>query len=450
MANIYSNERVVDRKQGLMLLNSNYTKNFPELVSKLKRDTKNPIIFNDELTLEEKNFFKDVYPNVYHTACDEWYLKEYREIRKGENPCDLCTEKNNTAVFVLKNKINGKTFNVGSTCKDTFGELKTKDGTNIQIFLLQEQRGLRKNTLNNHINGIVGEIEEIIKNKQNLYILLPNKMYEPYEIEVNNLMKTYNNFLDRKKENLTLITSIKDSLNKVNDLKKDIDIYIENQKSNPYIITEDIGKWAINFPLIQQELKNEGHITKNIIHMITEDNFMNLIAKKFEESDEIYSIAKSINGTYELAFKRHKSIKLACSHKTLIKNNIDYLFGNSSNIDINEIIKNVNVIGNASIENAMLKLNQIYKRGKFKILDWENGKLYCKNGSSNVYVLNLSEFVNANVALLYNEKFEKHSNSNLDKYIQNNFENSMSYNDYKKLVASRNQIEQMLKEKPKY
>ena len=91
----------------------------------------------------------ELYQTLYKNSSDEWHIEMYEDLSNKDEDvvCALCGEKNMKYGYYLKNLRNKKTILVGSTCVETYKDLKTVDGRNLKDLKKERLRNMRMQRL---------------------------------------------------------------------------------------------------------------------------------------------------------------------------------------------------------------------------------------------------------------------------------------------------------------
>ena len=287
----------------------------------------------------ESNHISDI--NTYNTQIST-------ELRKGSSK----KKYNNTYTYfykkpkmkIVKNKTQTKFYKVNypQTSKSTKGKIRgystfappshifnieLKDNDALFLDLVRSQNNMK--SFNKEIKGIQNDYKYLQQgNFTNLYIidkLLDLEFDEEGEIEfLNNYLKNKKNYRMLFKEN-----------NKINVLKKQIDLYNKTLKKNDKKIEElknrtKQKKYQELIILIDQKEKEIDELNQktnelnyNIFENETKSKFYNLKAKQY--NDEITKIKKKINENKTNINDNEEEIKFYKERKENLKNNIKKL-----------------------------------------------------------------------------------------------------------------------------
>ena len=121
-----SNKTIVSREQRQIVLHSAVIQE-PEhaplrsVLEKYETITDKILECDDSIDQRTKDIIRNAFMEIYNIARQEW--ESVRENTEGNTNCSLCNQPNKL-IFFIRNKFNGNTLNVGSSCITHFSNLK--------------------------------------------------------------------------------------------------------------------------------------------------------------------------------------------------------------------------------------------------------------------------------------------------------------------------------------
>lgn len=180
--------------------------------------------------------------------------KEWRAISLTDyanKNCSLCNQPNKI-IYYIKNKINGNTLNVGSSCV-TYFENELKNDITTESFIDYRKRVEKDIKLNSRKVEFMAEYPDINKVvykftnfREHADILLPKIHYEKITEYVNAITQFKGSYLSGKINHCDLITLhpiIKACIDYIDNI---VNPWIDKNRNNPFICTDEANRWFIS------------------------------------------------------------------------------------------------------------------------------------------------------------------------------------------------------------
>lgn len=467
--NIYGKDIKIDKKMGKILLESNVIEQEEyKWLKELLQKQEEPIIRKsdiDELDSQKQSFLESkLFKNLYKTASDEWYIVGYIE-DKEKKECNLCGERDTIKKFYIKNRINGKEMNVGSTCVNKIDDIRGMNGKSKEEIAKEYILRQRDQILNNSHNGIIEKIENWNKRFEEIPTIVPDADEKEYFDLAKDIQIAYSKYRKKSKVDNKLIEEIYQLVSKGDEVILKIYRDIENKKNNEWYINENITKWHYlenTDSNLTRFLKEDGFITPKSACRIYEINFVNKMIEKLKELfiDSSVTIIdydekdKTIVYSVDKRNIYNNRIELKCPYNVFMKEYVHKIFENSKINKITEserkMLINNGIINDNSIPMAIRNLKYILSKNNIVIRSWNKNydELVMKKELNDniVQVISLKKFV-----LQYkNEVFEKEIEiakiKEINKYIQKNA-NEMEEKEYEDIIKERIKQEEKMQNK---
>lgn len=375
--------RAICDKDYNLLVNCEVTKFHPELLEVI---TKYPKIELEELkdkSIEEYNFFKNVFSRVKNEGISEWkgaLEQDIKLLEKGEEKrCDICGTKI-IKVCTIRNEKNGKKLNIGTECNKRF---KFFDDKGVEQYLKKQQEIRKINKINIKIPNLVKIMSEWKRFLDNEELYIIEKVSGEY-LEIGEKIKylyreyTKNN-VSQKREDLIII-EINELIQKGSVLKEDIKKYIDVNKNNLLYPTKRMVESLkyTNCKEIGVEWLEQDEIIKlRTLYRFRDINFANKVVYIFNKELNTYGAkiietnrVSKVNLGYNIVFDINKYCKFYYEYDYMCK-----LFGASitnedENIEIfnmENFIKTGLLIDEESIEYG---LSLIENKLKYKSIEF--------------------------------------------------------------------------------
>lgn len=458
--NIKGSNIYIDKSQSILLLNSEaiYENSHYEWFIRFLKNKENPCVTKDEFenfSNEQKILLEGtLYDELYKNSSNEWEQYDYKEFYdKNERPyCSLCGEHNVQKAFYIQNKKNKKVFVVGSTCIDTYKDLHSRDGKSLKEIKKSSLIQSKKLNLNNKYPGIIDKIENWNKFIKDLPIYVSQKLEDEYNsvyIKLNNLYQMYLKTSNKRKTN-ELSEQIYTLVNNGDKLKKEMLMYIENNKKEKWNITPKIKKWCENNTATKPKkfLMEDGRVTFRSAYYIHEEELMQKIVNEFNNHFKL-SKFRDISLAYNkkcvlLKSLRNNNIILEYDYTTLLDKYGEQLFNNESfYIDFNDLLNNSRIEDYNSLNYCSIQLGIYCNKTGISLLsddtDLEKDTINFLLFDDNiVYTLSLKDMVNNFKELYYKNKISYLEKQQIKQYVLDGQNQSKEKYESNKSVYSDN------------
>lgn len=467
--NIYGKDIKIDRKMGKILLESNVIEQEEyQWIKQLLQKQEEPIVKKsdiEELDSNKQSFLEStLFKKLYKTASSEWYIVGCVE-DKEKKECSLCGERDTIKKFYIKNKINGKEMNVGSTCVNKIDDIRGMDGKSKEEIEKEYILRQRDQIMNNLHNGIIEKIENWNKRFDEIPTVVPEIEEKKYFDLARNIQNVYSKYKKKSKVDYKLIEEIYQFVLKGDEVILEIYGDIEKKKDNEWYINENITKWhdlENTDSNLTKFLKDDGFITPKSACRIYEINFVHKMIEKLKElfADSSVDILdydekdKTIIYTIDKRNIYNNRIELKCPYTTFMREYVDKVFEDTKVNKITEeerkfLIVN-GIINDNSISAAIRNLRYILDKNNISIISWDTNydEVVIKRelNSKIVQIMSLKKFVQQYKNEVFAKEIETVKIKEIKKYIQTNAK-EMEEKEYKSIVKERIRQEEKMQNK---
>lgn len=461
--NIFGRETVIDARAGKILVESEVIKQsqYSWLKDLLEESEKNTIKKDviDKLSDSQKSFFSStLYNDLYKVASDEWQIEHIDE-SKEKLECSLCGQRDTQKKYYIKNKINEKTLNVGSTCIDNFRDIKSINGKSLAEVNKDWKINQRKNIINNKYPGIIEKIDNWNKTLDSI----PTIINENKELEYNKNGLQIRELLDKFCKNGKVDESIPPKINalvcKGDSIIKNIYEDIEIKKKSQWFITKEIKEWCYKYAqensVIINFLKKDEIVKWRSACRIYEKNLVNMIIEKLKNIFEEYNVKilefNEHNKTIVLRLMDRNPytdrIELECPYDNFMKE-----FGNTifeeGNIEISNvrdfILAHSRINDKSSINIIASNFKYLSSKFKEKIInfDIEYDELVFEHDKDILNIVSLQKFIDTFMKVAFNKKCTDEEIKKINEYVKNGTE--ISKKEYKNNIEIREKADKSM------
>lgn len=439
-SNIY-----IDRQQINLIMQSqaiNDTDRYDWLKDFLNKNNKDFISVEDFSTFtdEQKALIDgELYQTLYKNSSDEWHIEMYEDLSNKDEDvvCALCGEKNMKYGYYLKNLRNKKTILVGSTCVETYKDLKTVDGRNLKDLKKERLRNMRMLQLDEKSTGINDEIVKWRDYENSLPIFVSKNLIEEYNNVFYKLNSIYETYLSTR--NNSKAEELKDSILKLIEqsrkIKEKMNKYVDEYSNVDWCITKEIKEWCLknNANRAISMLREDRRIRFRSAYMILEKNLMKkimeIIKTYMREQDIIFKNINFDNNKIYYYVNLLESIIWNLNYDDIIDLYGERVFDKECQIvDVNEVIERSIISDASSIEEAIKIIDFLLRSTEFNLInndvDVPKNEAYFYDKKKEIYLkIELMEFVNKFKKYIVKPKL----NNNEREEIIHEINNSYSY-----------------------
>lgn len=439
-SNIY-----IDRQQINLIMQSqaiNDTDRYDWLKDFLNKNNKDFISVEDFSTFtdEQKALIDgELYQTLYKNSSDEWHIEMYEDLSNKDEDvvCALCGEKNMKYGYYLKNLRNKKTILVGSTCVETYKDLKTVDGRNLKDLKKERLRNMRMLQLDEKSTGINDEIVKWRDYENSLSIFVSKNLIEEYNNVFYKLNSIYETYLSTR--NNSKAEELKDSILKLIEqsrkIKEKMNKYVDEYSNVDWCITKEIKEWCLknNANRAISMLREDRRIRFRSAYMILEKNLMKkimeIIKTYMREQDIIFKNINFDNNKIYYYVNLLEGIIWNINYDDIIDLYGERVFDKECQIvDVNEVIERSIISDASSIEEAIKIIDFLLRSTEFNLInndvDVPKNEAYFYDKKKEIYLkIELMEFVNKFKKYIVKPKL----NNNEREEIIHEINNSYSY-----------------------
>jgi hypothetical protein len=371
---------LLDRKnRALLVYSESCKKTLPDIYKFAKKhldDDANVIDASlSSLTTKEIIIFNDMLQGIISLCKDEWIGSETpveiindKKLRKN---CSLCNQPNNKWVYNIKNKLTGKTINVGSTCIGHFPSIELMKGKSKSQLEREAERQHRLQILTLKFPGIQKTLERWESELYSFKVLIPNQLAIPYLDLKSKLDELVNKFINKKADEEIFI-EIGEILTERKMLLDSIREYEKESIEHDYIATREVYQWLKRKGDIEtiEKLKENGYISYNTAPKIFEKNFLKRVIEdinfNFDDLGTSIIDLDDEQGGFIIKPFLNTEFKLICSYEKFLSAFGWVLFGEKRNaaLSLINIFKLSRIYGRQSFELTLEKLKEVLRKSK--------------------------------------------------------------------------------------
>ena len=381
----------------------------------------------------------ELYQTLYKNSSDEWHIEMYEDLSNKDEDvvCALCGEKNMKYGYYLKNLRNKKTILVGSTCVETYKDLKTVDGRNLKDLKKERLRNMRMLQLDEKSTGINDEIVKWRDYENSLSIFVSKNLIEEYNNVFYKLNSIYETYLSTR--NNSKAEELKDSILKLIEkrrkIKEKMNKYVDEYSNVDWCITKEIKEWCLknNANRAISMLREDRRIRFRSAYMILEKNLMKkimeIIKTYMREQDIIFKNINFDNNKIYYYVNLLEGIIWNINYDDIIDLYGERVFDKECQIvDVNEVIERSIISDASSIEEAIKIIDFLLRSTEFNLInndvDVPKNEAYFYDKKKEIYLkIELMEFVNKFKKYIVKPKL----NNNEREEIIHEINNSYSY-----------------------
>lgn len=395
-----NNKTVVTKEQRQIVLHSAVIQDseynqLKSVLEKYESITDKELEEDPDIDQRIKDVIRNAFIHIYNDARKEW--ESVNQNDEGNTKCSLCNQPNKL-IFFIKNKYNGNTLNVGSTCISHFSNLK--DAKTGESTITIRSRFRRNQELVNrktdfrvkydNLGEILTRYQDVLNNSK---CLLAEPYYGTLSHYIDLITRFEKEYLSGKipKKNLDELETLIASCTKYVD--KNVRGWINKQDINYKLLcNRQLANWLENqkkYDVINTIRNNNSRVEISVIQSLYEINFLEKQLPLLRE--KLRSIFNSIKIYDNKVFVTLKDQKLKdlvfyCTPKVFMEHFGRIIFVDlPTNLNVYYCLKNVVNIDEPETVCLIEVLNKFY-RGSFKfLLDEETQQIYIIRG--NRYVL---------------------------------------------------------------
>jgi hypothetical protein len=409
---------LLDRKnRALLLYSESCKKNLPLIYNFVCKHLDSDADTIDQaiksFSTEEIIVFNDMLQGVISLCKDEWVGDhipvEVIDDESQRKRCSLCNQPNNKWVYNIKNKLNGRKMNVGSTCIGEFPTIELMKGKTRTQLEKEAEKLSRMKSLTLKFPGIEKTLEQWESTIYSFEILIPHTLEQPY-LEIGKKIEELKNEYLNKKVDDSVFLEIEKLLVERKKYLQAMEEYVEEYKEERYVATSKIVSWLKSKGDLQtlETLKETGFITYRTAPKIHERSFLEKIIEDmnflFADSGlEITDLDYNQDGFVIKPFV-DKNFRLICPFGNFLSYFSWVLFGEKQTaaFNIKNIFKVSDIYDKSSVELAIAELKKVLNQSRslFSIQIDKYTDYYEENiidiydkRKNKVWVVNLKKFL---------------------------------------------------------
>ena len=326
---------------------------------------------------------------------------------------------------------------VGSTCVETYKDLKTVDGRNLKDLKKERLRNMRMLQLDEKSTGINDEIVKWRDYENSLPIFVSKNLIEEYNNVFYKLNSIYETYLSTR--NNSKAEELKDSILKLIEqsrkIKEKMNKYVDEYSNVDWCITKEIKEWCLknNANRAISMLREDRRIRFRSAYMILEKNLMKkimeIIKTYMREQDIIFKNINFDNNKIYYYVNLLEGIIWNINYDDIIDLYGERVFDKECQIvDVNEVIERSIISDASSIEEAIKIIDFLLRSTEFNLInndvDVPKNEAYFYDKKKEIYLkIELMEFVNKFKKYIVKPKL----NNNEREEIIHEINNSYSY-----------------------
>lgn len=440
--NIFGKETIIDTRAGRILLESEIIKEREyEWLKELLEGSEDYTVKTNQLAdLEEKYqtfLTSSLYRNLYKNASDEWKI-DHLDDTEEKLECSLCGQKDTKKKFYIKNKINNKMLNVGSTCINNFMDIRDINGKTVAEVSKEWERQQRIKALNDKYPGIIEKIDNWNEKIEEIPTIIDRDSEYKFERLYNQIQELYNKFIKKKKVDLTIANKINELVYDGENLLQGIYVDIDKKKNNDWYITKEIKEWCLNDreenKIVIDFLKTDGVITWRSACRIRENKFIKMVLEKlkkyfsnsniqiigFNESNKNFIINITDGNIYTAR------IDLECSYSNFMAEFGEIIFiEDRKNIDAKKfVLENSRIISENSIDISISNMKFLLSKSQRRIYKWDTqyNEIIFYGENKKYIIVNAKKFINKFIELVFCKRLKEIEIDDVNKYVIKNGE----------------------------
>ncbi|MCB6571685.1 hypothetical protein LI142_19490 [Eubacterium limosum] len=318
--NLIRNSQIIDT----IIENFSFLKPFVDQERKITLDTQ-----------EFRNFVNRDLSDILNIARKEWHYVSGEPICFSPDNlgvCQLCHYSQLMEGYYIENNFTNKKLLIGSEClkqfldsPKTFLDDKNKHNDILERIL--------------QLNNNIPQLNDILNNGR-LYLesfdtFIPENLEKDYNKLYNDIKNTRSKYIKDKKMSLKTFNSLKNLVCELEKKKKDIQQYVNKNRSNPFIPYGDYYLSLKSDYNLLKQIKRQGRVTrqslphiKNIDYIKTLIPIFNTALKTFHA--EITDVSSANMGTIILYIvsKRNKNIHFPIKYKEFTSLHTEQVYHN--------------------------------------------------------------------------------------------------------------------------
>jgi hypothetical protein len=382
-------ELLLDKKNRSLLINSDITKNeefifLHEFATEyLDKDSKEIDVALELLDTDNIYFINDMLQGLINLCKAEW-IGDNNPVEIITDPskrkkCSLCGAPNNKWVYNIKNKINKRKMNVGSTCIGEFPSMEFMVGKTRSYLEKEAEKKIRLKDLTLRFHGIERIVSTWTSELDKYSILIPYELETPYLEVGDKIKKVFDDFINKKVDE-NCFSEIEGFLNERDYFLDAMREYEEDHEDDDYIASRKVVNWLYNKGDLQtiESLKSTGYITYMTATSIYEKSFLTKVMEdlNFTFEDTGVSIA-GLNEEYQsfiIKPFKNEELKLYCSYQNFISYFGWSVFGEKQNAAFNlaNLFKISRIRDRRSIDNIISNLKNTLRGTTFSVSTYSN------------------------------------------------------------------------------
>lgn len=342
----------------------------------------------------------------------EWYVEsESAEDENKQARCGLCNTPNKY-LFYIRNRINNKRLNVGSSCMKKFPSIEgySHYKNEMNKTIRTQQSIARRTKFHEHFPNVQEILDSTSFYFDNLPILLPNTLYFPLRENVRTLRIIYRDYVNSGKKPFD---SIKDSfelfseyLSQFHQLKSNADNVVRKNVGRYLICKRDELDWLIDnkkFDLITKMTLNNGFYTPEVAQRMTYYKFLQRFFKRFCNANKYPHIHfTNINNEgdqFKLSIENHGCVFLYIINIKKFMMNIGYkcIFEDNYSFECSELFQYASIaISQHNMQNIFdIIEDKLVKFGYYILVDDTTHDIYIyKKSDKSIKEFTLQKFIN--------------------------------------------------------
>lgn len=342
----------------------------------------------------------------------EWFVEsESSEDESKKIRCGLCNTQNKY-LFYIRNRINNRQLNVGSSCMKKFPNIEGYSDYKYEMnkTIRTQQAISRRSKFHEHFPNVKEILDSTSFYFDNLPVLLPNALYFPLRENVKMLRLIYRDYVNSGKKAFNTSTDsftlFAEHLNQFNQLKSKADSFVRKNIGKYLICKRDELDWLIankKSDLITMITLNNGCYTEEVVKKMTYYKFLQRYFKRFSKSNKYSNIhfinINNENEPFRFGIENHGCIFLYDINIKKFMMNIGYkcIFEEFYHFEYSELFQNASiVISQTNLQNIFdIVEDKLVKFGYYILVDDTTSDIYLyKKENKSIKEFTSKKFIN--------------------------------------------------------
>lgn len=461
--NVFGREIIIDTKAGKILLESEIIKKteYNWLKKLLEQNMEHTVKVNQLNNLEDKYrtfLTSSLYKELYRNASNEWIIDHIDESEE-KLECSLCGQKDTKKKYYIRNKINSKILNVGSTCVNNFMDIRDVDGKKISEIEKEWKIQQRRKILNDRYPGIINKINTWNSKIDDIPTIINGDLEDKYDKLYNRIQELYQKFLKNNKIDYKIVNEINGLVCKGEEVLQLIYKDIDSKKNNEWYITKEIKDWCLKDreknQIVLEFLKQDGFVKWRSACRIYERNLVNKIIQKlkdrFNNSDISIRDFNELDNTVLINIVDGNPyvarIDLYCPYSMFVTEYGNVIFDKDKKYTGEKefVIDNSKILDDSSMNTSINNIRFLLNKSNIRIHTWDiqyNEIVFCIDNRQ-YHIINAKKFINNYIKFVFSKKLNDSNIKDIIKYVTKNGSKT-TIEEYNNIIKTREKADKSM------